>query len=149
MPLIENIFGFAKIKNDEIIYIYHWGHAEMNYFNYIYKNYPFLKFPKIELINILDYFRTEPIIINGIFNFGLKSIGSALYKHNLIQTTWNKNDNGLETMINFKEKCKNHNKNIPLKRYIEIQDIIDYNHIDCKVLYEIIELLRNKYLRSS
>lgn len=137
------------ISKDEIIYIYHWGHAEMNYFNYIYKNYSYLEFPKLELINILDYFRTEPIIIQGIFNFGLKSIGNALYKHKLIQTTWNKNDNGLETMINFKEICKNNNKNIPLKRYIEIKDIIEYNNIDCQVLYEIIQFLRIKYLRSS
>ena len=49
-------------------------------------------------------------------------------------------------MILFKEICLHHNKKIPLKRYKKIKEIIDYNRIDCQVLYEIIELLRNKYL---
>ena len=88
----------------------------------------------------------EPIIIQGIFNFGLKSIGSALYKHKFIKTTWNKNDNGLETMIRFKEICIHHNRLIPLKRYVEVKEIIEYNRIDCQVLYEIVNLLRNKYI---
>ena len=131
---------------NEIINIYHWGQAELNYFKYINENYPLISFHKFNLINVLDYFRTEPIIIQGIFNFGLKSIGSALYKHKFIKTTWNKNDNGLETMIRFKEICIHHNRLIPLKRYVEVKEIIEYNRIDCQVLYEIVDLLRNKYI---
>ena len=56
---------------------------------YINKNYANIKFPEIRLINILDYFRTEPIIVQGVFKFGLKAIGTALYNHKLIKTTWN------------------------------------------------------------
>ena len=36
-------------------------------------------------------------------------------------------------------------KNIPIKRYVEISNIIEYNRIDCQVLKEIIELLRENY----
>ncbi len=146
----RNIQNFAsklqKISNDTTLSIYHWGHAENNYFNYIHLKYPEISFPNYQLINILDYFRTEPIIVQGVFKFGLKSIGSALYKNNLIQTTWGENDNGLDSMIQFKEICKANKKNIPLKRYIDIKNIVDYNRIDCQVLYEIVDLLRNKYL---
>ena len=133
-----------KYKNN--INIYHWGHAEYNYFNYIRKNYPSIKFPEYKLINILDYFRMEPIIVQGIFKFGLKTIGKALYKNNLIKTTWlEDNDNGLDAMIQFKELCSKNTKNIPIKRYVEISNIIEYNRIDCQVLKEIIDLLRINY----
>ena len=132
-------------KEKNTINIYHWGHAENNYFQYIHKTYPKIHFPEYRLINILDYFRMEPIIVQGIFKFGLKSVGKALYNHGLINTTWGENDNGLESMIQFKQICKNNNKQIPLKRYLEIKNIIEYNRIDCQVLYEIVELLREKY----
>ena len=133
-----------KYKNT--INIYHWGHAEYNYFNYIRKNYPSIEFPEYKLINILDYFRMEPIIVQGIFKFGLKTIGKALYKNNLIKTTWeNDNDNGLDAMIQFKDLCIKNTKNIPIKRYVEISNILEYNRIDCQVLKEIIELLRVNY----
>ena len=134
-----------KISKKEIINIYHWGHAENNYFKYIHKEYPKIYFPEYNLINILDHFRMEPIIVQGVFKFGLKSIGKALYNHGLIKTNWDDNDNGLDVMIQFKEICKNNNKQIPLKRYIEIKNIVDYNFVDCRVLYEIVELLREKY----
>ena len=58
----------------------------------------------------------EPIIVQGVFKFGLKSIGKALYKNKLIQTTWDENDNGLDSMIQFKDICKKNDKKIPLKR---------------------------------
>ena len=137
-----------KMSNDnKEINIYHWGHAEYNYFRYIHETYPTIRFPPYKLINVLDYFRMEPIIVQGVFKFGLKSIGKALYKNNLIQTTWEENDNGLDSMLQFKDICKAHTKNIPLKRYLGIKEIIDYNRIDCQVLYEIVELLRDKYKR--
>ena len=146
----RNIQNFAsklqKINNHKILSIYHWGHAENNYFKYIHSKYPEISFPNYQLINVLDYFRTEPIIVQGVFKFGLKSIGSALYKNKLIKTTWGENDNGLDSMIQFKEICKKNTKNIPLKRYIDIKNIVEYNRIDCQVLYEIVDLLRNKYL---
>ena len=47
-------------------------------------------------------------------------------------------------MIKFKEICKK-DKKIPLKRYLEIQNIIEYNRIDCKVLKEIYNLLQKNY----
>tara|TARA_B100000214_G_scaffold372191_2_gene349967 strand:+ start:3740 stop:5374 length:1635 start_codon:yes stop_codon:yes gene_type:complete len=134
------------ISNGDILNIYHWGHAENGYFNYIYKKYPQIQFPRINLVNVLDHFRTEPVIVQGVFKFGLKEIGTALYKNGLINTTWGENDNGLDSMIRFKKICLERNKNIPLKRYNEISEIVEYNMIDCRVLFEIVEVLRKIYL---
>ena len=128
------------------IHIFHWGHAEYNYIEYIKKTYPDIEFPEYQLINVLDYFRTEPIIVQGVFQFGLKSIGDALYKNNLIKTTWGINDNGLDTMIEFKDVCLHKNPRVPLKRYSQIIEIIEYNRIDCQVLFEIVELMKKTYL---
>ena len=128
------------------INIYHWGNAECKYFEYIHKTYPDIKFPDYKLVDVLDHFRMEPIIVQGIFKFGLKSIGKALHKNKLIKTTWeNDNDNGLDAMIIFKNTCIKNNRKIPIKRYVNISNIIEYNRIDCQVLSEIINLLRNNY----
>ena len=135
-----------KISNGKSINVYHWGHAENNYIKYIKDKYPQIELPDINLINILDYFKNEPLIVQGVFKFGLKSIGTSLYKNGLINTTWGENDNGLDAMIKFKKLCLERNKQIPLKRYNEISEIVEYNKIDCQVLFEIIELLRKLYL---
>lgn len=127
------------------INIFHWGHAESKYMDYIHKKHPDIEFPEYILVDLLDHFRLEPIIVKGVFKFGIKSIGKALYKNGLIETTWKEeNDNGLDAMIKFKEICKK-DKKIPLKRYLEIQNIIEYNRIDCKVLQEIYFVLKKNY----
>ena len=35
---------------------------------------------------------------------------------------------------------------IPIKRYNEIAEIIEYNKMDCVILMEILQYLRSKYL---
>ena len=99
------------------INIFHWGHAECKYMEYIHKTYPDISFPEYILVDLLDHFRLEPVIVQGVFKFGLKSIGKALYNNGLIQTTWDdNNDNGLDAMIIFKNICKK------VKRY-QLKDI--------------------------
>jgi len=143
--LLKNFSEKLNSIDDKNIIIYHWGNAEINYFKYIYEKYPKIKFPEIKFIDVLKIFKIEPITINKVFKFGLKEIGKELYNKNLIKTTWDENDNGLESMIKFKNICCK-KKNIPIKRYLEIENILNYNLIDCKVLMEIVELLRKKYL---
>ena len=105
-----------------------------------------INFPNIILIDLLEFVKNEPIIIKDAFNFSLKNIGKAMYKHGFIKTTWQDTDNGLDAVIKFKEICeKNIGKDIPLKRYTEIAEIIDYNKIDCLVLTEILMYFRKRY----
>ena len=141
---INNWLNFIS-KYDEIK-IYHWGHAEKTYLENIHKSFPDIKLPRMKLIDLLHFFRQEPIIIKDCFNFSLKTIGKNMYKHGLIKSTWSDTDNGLDAMIKFKEICFKKDKNIPLKRYNEISEIIEYNKMDCVILKEILEYLRYKYL---
>jgi hypothetical protein len=84
------------------------------------------------------------VTIVGAFNFSLKTVANALHSHNLIKSCWdskNKCSNGLMVMILANDLYDNKNTNIynnPL-----MKDIINYNEIDCKVLFEIHELIRN------
>ena len=143
----QNIINWLTfISKYEEIKIYHWGHAEKTYLENIHKRFPDIKLPKMILIDLLHFFRQEPIIIKNCFNFSLKTIGKNMYKHKLINTTWSDTDNGLDAMIKFKEICLKKDKNIPLKRYNEISEIIEYNKMDCVILMEILEYLRFKYL---
>ena len=141
---ILNWLSFISKYNE--IKIYHWGHAEKSYLENIHKRFPDIKLPKMELIDLLHFYRKEPIIIKDCFNFSLKTIGKNMYKHDLIDSTWSETDNGLDAMIKFKEICLKKDKNIPLKRYNEISEIIEYNKMDCVILKEILEYLRYKYL---
>ena len=143
----QNILNWVNFisKYDEIK-IYHWGHAEKSYLENIHKRFPDIKLPKMILIDLLHYFRSEPIIIKNCFNFSLKTIGKNLFKHGLIKSTWSDTDNGLDAMIRFKQICLEKDKNIPLKRYTEVAEIIEYNKMDCVILMEILYYLRKKYL---
>ena len=141
---IQNWLDF--ITKYDHIKIYHWGHAEKSYLENIHKRFPDIILPKMILIDLLYFFRKEPIIIKNCFNFSLKTIGKNMYKHCMIQSTWSDTDNGLDAMIKFKEVCLSKEKSIPLKRYNEIAEIVEYNKMDCVILMEILCYLREKYL---
>lgn len=141
---IQNWLTF--ISKYDHIKIYHWGQAEKSYLENINKRFPDIKLPKMIMIDLLHFFRQEPIIIKNCFNFSLKTIGKNMYKHCMIESTWSDTDNGLDAMIKFKEICLNKDKSIPLKRYNEIAEIIEYNKMDCVILMEILCFLRDKYL---
>lgn len=143
----QNIINWLNfISKYDHIKIYHWGVAEKTYLENINKRFPDIKLPKMIMIDLLHFFRQEPIIIKDCFNFSLKTIGKNMYKHCMINSTWSDTDNGLDAMIRFKELCLQKDKNIPLKRYTEIAEIIEYNKMDCVILMEILFYLRKKYL---
>ena len=47
---------------------------------------------------------------------------------------------GLSSSIKLAQLAKENN--IPIKRYIEIKKIIYYNYMDCRVIIDILKLLR-------
>ena len=106
------------------------------------QKYNDLKFPQFIMIDLLSYFKSEPITIQGCFGYGLKEIVKQLYNHNLIKNQWIDDTDGLEAMMQFIKKSPlAENKNIPLKRYTEIKKIIYYNYMDCRVIIDILEML--------
>ena len=80
--------------------------------------YPHLDYPNFTYVDLLSYFKMEPITIQGCFGYGLKEIVKMLYNHELIKNKWVDDTDGLEAMI--ERRCLD--KRIPIKRYTEIKD---------------------------
>ena len=91
-------------------------------------------------IDMCNIFKSEPIVIKDCFNFGLKNIANAMYKHKLISTRLDSEcSNGLVASVNAWNVYQQHPE--PIKSEI-MKDIIKYNEFDCKVLWDIIKYLR-------
>jgi hypothetical protein len=122
----------------------HWCHAEKSTYNKKLIQYP--KLPQKNFIDLNKVFIEESIYLKGALNYTLKSIAKTMFNHNLIESTWNDNSqcvNGLDALL---IATNIYNKNIDISDNIkEIQDIKNYNEIDCKVLYEIITYLRTHH----
>jgi len=124
------------------IKVYHWGQAEVSYMKYINQKYPEIQLPHFKMINLLNYFKEEPITIQGCFGYGLKEIVKQLYNLKLIENQWLDDTTGLDAMIQIiKTSEEAQIKNIPLKRFTEIKKIIYYNYMDCRVIVDILKML--------
>ena len=106
------------------------------------EKYKDIKFPEFIMIDLLSYFKLEPIVIKGCFGYGLKEIVKTLYDLKYINNIWVDDIDGLNAMIKIMEISElSRNSNIPIKRFSEISDIIYYNYIDCRVLIDILQML--------
>jgi hypothetical protein len=120
-----------------------WGHVEHS----ILKR----KMPAIDhlvtaesYLDLCQVFRQAPIVVRGSLQFGLKSIANALYRHKHIQTAW--------PSINYKS-LHNQDMTSDILEYLlheyyndgdenALDNIVSYNEIDTKILWEILGWLR-------
>jgi hypothetical protein len=135
---IDNIL--KKYKKDDGVFI-HWTSAEQTFFNKI-KNIINCK-PKL-FLDLYQIFLAEPIVIKNAFNFSLKTIAKEMYNHGMIKTNWNENNlcsNGLDAMIMAHELYTKKS----IVKINDMKDIVYYNEVDCKVMYEILDYLRKNH----
>lgn len=101
-------------------------------------------------LDLLVVFKEEPIVINGCMSFGLKAVASAMKRHGFIKSSWNKKSicvDGQSAMIAALKANKMAREagtsmlNIPI-----MKQIIKYNEVDVRVLYEIITYLRKNHV---
>ena len=132
-----------EYKKTESIFI-HWSQAEK--IAYEKSQLRHLNLQDKKLIDLYDVFIKEPIVVKGALNYSLKTIMKALYKHNLVKTTWNTSNpcsNGLNAML-LAHKCYEKNERVT-NNILTIKNIEEYNEIDCKSLWEILEYLRKNH----
>jgi hypothetical protein len=125
--------------------LFHWSNAEKTTLEKAFVRHPdLLKKWKnhIEWIDVCDIFTSEPIVVKGALCFKLKEIGNALYSLGMIDTYWDSNEmsDGLSAMNTGIQYYQKNNKTEADKKIFN--SIIKYNRIDCKVVYDIIKMLR-------
>ena len=93
-----------------------------------------------------DMFMKNKIVVKDSLNYSLKTIAKAMNKNDLINTVWDSSNpcsNGLKAML-LAYKLYDRLEIIDEKEPV-MRDIIHYNEVDCKVLWEIMSYLRNNY----
>ena len=142
---MEYINMILKIEKKSISKMYHWYFAEVSAYNSFKSRHQYNQIidSHIKFYDLNKVFINEPVTINGALDFSLKTIAKALNKNKLIDCTWDITSpcsNGLNAMIlanNIYEKNSHDIDHEPI-----MKKIIYYNEIDCKVMWEIHNLIR-------
>ena len=129
LQFMNNIETEYNVKDSKI---FHWGKAEQIIYNKIKTNY---SLRTINFIDLLCVFKTEPIIIKDAFSYGLKDVVKSLHKHNIINEIWEDDMNGKEAMIKAWQSYNGNDNTI-------MKTIEKYNYYDCKVIIDILNVLR-------
>ena len=119
--------------------VYHWSQAEKIHLDKAIKRHHLVD-PNIVWLDMLEFFRHHKIAISTAFNYGLKSIAKAFYHHDMIETKWEDSDMDGTSALLAAWKC--HGQDMNLTDFNEIQDIVRYNEIDCKVIWDILKIFR-------
>ena len=137
--------------------IFHWSPAEKSTLKHVenrHNNKLINKLSNVEFdlsvwdktvtwVDFCKVFREEPIILKGVKEgFGLKGIAKQMYKNGWIETQWEDHGpaDGLGAMM---DACKYYrDKKTQAQTFI---NIIKYNYADCKVVWEIVNYLRNNH----
>jgi hypothetical protein len=127
-----------EISNGLPHVIYHWGHVEKTIFDNISKRYS--RSTDLNFCDLMTVFTSGQIAIKGSLNYSLKDICKNLANNGLI--AYNKIDNisgGLSAMIKAEKYYSDilENKHDPQV----MLDIIEYNKLDCILLYEVLKFL--------
>jgi hypothetical protein len=143
---MEYINQVLQTENKKLCKMYHWSFAEVGSYQSFKIRHSDLKINDLHIsfYDLNKVFINEPITIKGALNYSLKTVAKALNKHKLIKSTWDTTSacsSGLNAMI-LANKLYESSTNVindPI-----MKEIIYYNEIDCKVLWEIHELMRTK-----
>ena len=130
---------------------YHWSFAEPCAYNNFKKRHSNSNFndSNYKFYDLYQVFLSEPVVVKGALNFSLKTIAKALNKYDMIDSCWDSSSpcsNGLTAMI-LANKLYEGVKNDTIDNLIDdpiMKEIIKYNEIDCKVMWEIHNLIRNE-----
>jgi hypothetical protein len=135
--------------------VFHWSYAEKTTLDEAYNSarnrHPEKDWPRPNWYDFLNkVMKQEPVVVRGAMAFGLKAIAKAMHQHGLIQTHWGDSVvDGMGAMVGAwrcaeeatAQGCRL--EDIPL-----MGEIAAYNEVDCKVMMEIIGVLRERVARS-
>lgn len=114
--------------------VIHWSYAEPNFYNRAFNRYGNI-LDRIKWFDLLTFFKDNNILVLDCLNYSLKTIATNMCKHNLIKTSWgNEITNGVDAMFH---SWQIYVKNEDVETSKIYKDIVKYNEIDCKTMFEI------------
>ncbi len=127
-----------KYDSTKLPKIYHWSDAERTIIATMNKRYNKSWLNKVIWCDIYKLFLDEQIVVKGAKNFKLKDVANAMKSHNMIGSGWDNNgiNGGEDAMMSSINYCKSNKNND------NINNVINYNEMDCKVMWEILKYLR-------
>lgn len=128
-----------KIAYGEINNVYHWSSAEVIHYRKVNKRYNGI-LPKLNWFDLLKFFKNNDILILGALNFSLKTIAKKMHSYGMIETIWEESEceNGQDAMFKAWQMYISNGKNKKL-----FDDIVKYNEIDCKTMFEILNYFKD------
>lgn len=121
---------------------WHWSFAEPSQYNKLIEKHSTLELPVIVFCDMLEIFRKTPIGVEGAMDYSLKSIAKALHKQRKIQKVWKASSLTDHVMMRMYQIYHTPNK-VQQKKLIN--EMLEYNKIDCTTMYEILTYLRNNH----
>ena len=145
--LYKYIDIILKQNKKKIAKLYHWSNAEPSAYTSFKRRNPSTQFndKSFNFYDLYQVFISEPVTVKGALNFSLKTIAKALNKHKLIESNWDQTSpcsNGLSAMI-LANKLYEQNLDKITEETI-MKEIMYYNEIDCKVMWEIHNVIRTQ-----
>jgi hypothetical protein len=138
-------------ENKHLPKLFHWSPAEPSVFKTVVKRNNF-KLGNFEYnyawVDLCNIFMKIPIVVKGAFNFKLKEVANAFHTNKMTNTKWA--DGGLSSGIaamlegiKYYERVADESLDDNDRKIFK--SIIEYNEVDCKVMWEIVEYLRSKH----
>ncbi|MDP6847108.1 MAG: hypothetical protein QF366_05690, partial [Candidatus Poseidoniia archaeon] len=159
--IIEEWFQHMREVSDRVLNersalpkIFHWSYAELNFMKSAQRNREeaaggatLPEWPELPWFDFLKVMRGVPVVVKGAFGFGLKAIAKNLYKHGLIETSWEDGPvDGLGAMVGAWYCNRQVAETGQSMRDMDyMQEIENYNEVDCKVMWELVNYLRENH----
>lgn len=122
--------------------VFHWSTAEQYQLARARNEHKELNWEPLNWIDMHKIFVNEPLTIKGAYDFKLKNIARAFKQWGFINTEWsNSYVDGIGASV-AAWKCDNQPGSMPLKDYKIIQEVEEYNEIDCRVIFEMVHFLQ-------
>ena len=161
---MENVKNEILGPTAELPNIFHWSPAELTFMGVardnlegdevgmldnIYKERREMidNWKDLPWFDFLKVMRSEPIVVKDAFGFGLKAIAKNLEKHGLTSTTWEDGPtDGLGAMVGawYCDKISKE-QGIDMIDTEIMKGIKEYNIIDCKAMWDLINYLRENH----
>lgn len=145
-------FKAKTLSEDDILQVLRDYKAFLNEFRpnrtYIWSNFETTTFTKvgkkynIDLNNSIHFdfckwLRDNKVAFPNSNSYSLKGFGNAMYKEGFISSTWSENSTIANGRQALSEAQRRYDNNQP------IDDIVEYNFYDVKVMYDIIEYFKS------